>query len=68
MTRDVFPNRTDRTFLNACPPLEWERASGPMRVAITRAMLDEDPSENPDDAASKTASGEIRDARSNLSR
>jgi hypothetical protein len=56
---DVFPGMTDRTLLHAGPPLEWERASGPMRGAIIGAMLYEGLADDPEDAATKAARGEI---------
>jgi hypothetical protein len=59
IARDVFPGMTDRTFLHAGPPLEWERASGPMRGAIIGAMLYEGLADDPDDAATKAARGDI---------
>lgn len=59
VARDVFPDMTDRTFLHAGPPIEWERASGPMRGAIIGAMLYEGLADDPDDAAAKAAAGEI---------
>ncbi len=59
VARDVFADMTDRTFFHAGPPLEWERASGPMRGAIIGAMLYEGLADDPDDAASKAARGEI---------
>jgi len=59
VARDVFPGMTDRTFLHAGPPLEWERASGPMRGAIIGAMLYEGLADDPDDAATKAARGDI---------
>jgi hypothetical protein len=59
VARDVFPEMTDRTFLHAGPPLEWERASGPMRGAIIGAMLYEGLADDPDAAAEKAARGEV---------
>jgi len=59
VARDVFPDMTDRTFLHAGPPLEWERASGPMQGAIIGAMLYEGLANDPDDAATRAARGEI---------
>jgi hypothetical protein len=59
VARDVFPGMTDRTLLHAGPPLEWERASGPMRGAIIGAMLYEGLADDPEDAATKAARGEI---------
>jgi hypothetical protein len=59
IARDVFPDMTDRTFLHAGPPLEWERASGPMQGAIIGAMLYEGLADDPEDAATKATRGEI---------
>jgi hypothetical protein len=56
---DVFEDMTPHTFLHAGPPLEWERASGPMRGAIIGAMLYEGLASDPDDAATRAARGEI---------
>jgi len=35
--RDVIPGMRDNLLLHAGPPITWERASGPMRGAITYA-------------------------------
>ncbi|MEA2024913.1 MAG: DUF1116 domain-containing protein [Actinomycetota bacterium] len=59
VARDVFSGMADRTFLHAGPPLEWDRASGPMRGAIIGAMLYEGLADDPDDAAARAARGEI---------
>jgi len=59
VARDVFPDMTEHTFLHAGPPLEWDRANGPMRGAIIGAMLYEGLADDPDDAAAKAARGEI---------
>jgi hypothetical protein len=59
VARDVFPDMTDRTFLHAGPPIEWDRASGPMQGAIIGAMLYEGLAADPEDAAAKAARGEI---------
>jgi len=59
VARDVFPDMTDRTLFHAGPPIEWERASGPMRGAIIGAMLYEGLATDPDDAAVKAAGGEV---------
>jgi hypothetical protein len=56
---NVFEDMTPHTFLHAGPPLEWERASGPMRGAIIGAMLYEGLASDPDDAATRAARGEI---------
>lgn len=59
VARDVFPEMTDRTFLHAGPPLEWDRAGGPMRGAIIGAILYEGLAADPDDAAAKAAAGAV---------
>ena len=59
VARDVFPDMTDRTFFHAGPPIEWDRASGPMRGAIIGGMLYEGLATDPDDAAIRAARGEI---------
>jgi Protein of unknown function (DUF1116) len=47
------------TFYHAGPPLEWERASGPMRGALIGGMLFEGLADSPEDAQRKLASGEV---------
>ncbi len=47
------------TFLHAGPPLEWERASGPMRGALIGAMLFERMADTPEEAEAALASGEV---------
>ncbi|GAA4725945.1 DUF1116 domain-containing protein [Pedococcus ginsenosidimutans] len=46
------------TFLHAGPPLDWERASGPMRGALVGAMLFEGMADTPDEAESALARGD----------
>ncbi|MFZ1373734.1 MAG: DUF1116 domain-containing protein, partial [Nostocoides sp.] len=46
------------TFLHAGPPLQWERASGPMRGALIGAMLFEGMAATPAEAEAKLAAGE----------
>ncbi|MGH8869131.1 MAG: DUF1116 domain-containing protein [Actinomycetes bacterium] len=46
------------TFLHAGPPIEWERASGPMRGALIGAMLYEGLAADADDASRRLAAGE----------
>ena len=46
------------TFLHAGPPLEWERASGPMRGALIGAMIFEGMASTPEEAEAKLAAGE----------
>ncbi|TNY34476.1 DUF1116 domain-containing protein [Thermomonospora catenispora] len=45
------------TFLHAGPPLEWERASGPMRGALIGAMLLEGLASSPEEAERALESG-----------
>ncbi|GAB4527970.1 MAG: DUF1116 domain-containing protein [Anaerolineae bacterium] len=37
--REVIPGMHDNLLLHAGPPITWERASGPMRGAITGALI-----------------------------
>ena len=37
--RDVIPGLRDGLLLHAGPPIEWERASGPLRGAIVGALI-----------------------------
>ncbi|HEY7717154.1 MAG TPA: DUF1116 domain-containing protein [Pedococcus sp.] len=46
------------TFLHAGPPIEWERASGPLRGALIGAVLLEGLAETPEEAESRLASGD----------
>ncbi len=45
------------TFLHAGPPIEWSRASGPMRGALIGAVLLEGLADNPEDAQQQLARG-----------
>jgi hypothetical protein len=45
-------------FLHAGPPVEWERASGPMRGALIGAMLFEGIAATPEEAERKLAAGD----------
>ena len=47
------------TFLHAGPPLEWERASGPMRGALIGAVLFEGLADTAEDAEKRLAAGEF---------
>ena len=47
------------TFLHAGPPLEWERASGPMRGALIGAMLFEGMAQTPEEAEAALAAGQV---------
>jgi hypothetical protein len=44
------------TFLHAGPPIDWERASGPMRGALQGAMVFEGLAADPDDAERRLVS------------
>ena len=46
------------TFLHAGPPVEWERASGPLQGALIGAMLFEGMASTPEEAEAKLAAGE----------
>ena len=46
-------------FLHAGPPLDWERASGPMRGALMGAAALEGLVKDPEDAAALFASGDV---------
>ncbi|GGS70186.1 DUF1116 domain-containing protein [Nonomuraea spiralis] len=47
------------TFLHAGPPIEWERASGPMRGALIGAMLLEGRAVDEEEAAAALAAGAV---------
>jgi hypothetical protein len=47
-----MPEMSDRTFLHAGPPLDWDHCSGPMRGALIGAMLYEGLASSPDEATS----------------
>jgi hypothetical protein len=57
---DVIPGMRDDLLLHAGPPITWERASGPMRGAITGALIFEGRAESEADARALVESGEIR--------
>lgn len=66
--RDVIPDMRDNLLLHAGPPLTlrgqpqgkaWERASGPMRGAITGALIFEGKATNEAEAQALVESGEI---------
>jgi hypothetical protein len=45
-------------FLHAGPPVDWERASGPLRGALVGAMLFEGLASDPDEAERRLAAGD----------
>jgi hypothetical protein len=61
--RDVVPGMRDNLLLHAGPPITWERASGPMRGAITGALIFEEKVKGgpgaEEDAQALVESGEI---------
>ena len=56
---DVVPGMTPTTILHAGPPIEWERMSGPMKGAVTGAIVFEGLAADLDEAAEVAASGRI---------
>lgn len=58
--RDVVPALDDRVLLHAGPPLEWERACGPMRGALVGAAMLEGWARSPQEAERLLERGEIR--------
>ena len=58
--RDVVPGMRDNLLLHAGPPISWERASGPMRGAITGALLYEGRVKDEAEARALVESGDIQ--------
>ncbi|NYD78067.1 DUF1116 domain-containing protein [Arthrobacter cupressi] len=56
---DVVPGMTATTILHAGPPITWERMSGPMKGAVTGALVFEGLAADLEDAARVAASGKI---------
>ncbi|MFJ3958850.1 DUF1116 domain-containing protein [Arthrobacter sp. NPDC090010] len=56
---DVVPGMTPTTILHAGPPVAWEDMSGPMKGAVTGALVFEGLAKDLDDAARVAASGSI---------
>lgn len=56
---DVVPGMRENLLLHAGPPITWDRASGPMRGAITGALIYEGKAKNWDEAKALVTSGEI---------
>ena len=56
---DVIPGMRENLLLHAGPPITWERASGPMRGAITGALIFEGKAKNGAEAQALVESGEI---------
>jgi len=57
--RDVIPGMRDNLLLHAGPPITWDRASGPMRGAITGALVFEGKVKDEAGAQALIESGEI---------
>jgi uncharacterized protein DUF1116 len=58
--RDVIPGLTDDLLLHAGPPIEWQRASGPLRGAVIGALLFEGRARDESEAVALVERGEIR--------
>jgi hypothetical protein len=56
---DVVPGMTPTTILHAGPPIEWQRMSGPMKGAVTGALVFEGLARTVEEAAELAASGGI---------
>jgi len=59
VAREVLPGLGRRTILHAGPPIEWARMCGPMRGAIIGAIVYEGWADNPSQAETLAAAGEI---------
>ena len=57
---DVIPGMREHLLLHAGPPITWERASGPMRGAITGALIFEGKAKNEAEARALIESGTIQ--------
>jgi hypothetical protein len=57
---DVIPGMKENLLLHAGPPITWERASGPLRGAITGALIFEGKAKTEADAQKLVESGEIK--------
>jgi hypothetical protein len=56
---DVVPGMRENLLLHAGPPITWARASGPMRGAITGALIFEGKAKDEAEAEAMVTSGEI---------
>jgi hypothetical protein len=56
---DVIPGMRENLLLHAGPPITWKRASGPMRGAITGALIYENKAKSWEDAQALVESGKI---------
>ncbi|MFQ5604033.1 MAG: DUF1116 domain-containing protein [bacterium] len=55
----VIPGMRENLLLHAGPPITWQRASGPMRGAITGALIFEGKAKNETEAQALVENGEI---------
>lgn len=58
--KDVIPGMRDDLLMHAGPPITWERASGPMRGAITGALIYEGKAKDMDQARKLVESGQVK--------
>jgi hypothetical protein len=58
--RDVIPGMDENLLLHAGPPIEWARASGPLRGAVIGALLFEGRARDEAGAAALVERGEVR--------
>jgi hypothetical protein len=56
---DVIPGMRENLLLHAGPPITWKRASGPMRGAITGALIFEGKAKDEAEAQALVESGKI---------
>jgi hypothetical protein len=56
---NVVPGMTKKTILHAGPPITWEKMNGPMKGAVTGALVFEGLAKDLEEAAELAASGEI---------
>ena len=56
---EVIPDMRENLLLHAGPPITWERASGPMRGAITGALIFEGKAKDEKSAQALVESGKI---------
>ncbi len=56
---DVIPGMREELLLHAGPPITWERASGPMRGAITGALIFEGKAKDEAEAKALLDAGEV---------
>ncbi len=60
LAKDVIPDMGDNLLLHAGPPITWNRASGPLRGAITGALIFEGKVKDEAEAQVLVESGQIK--------